>query len=633
MVLISLDTTRADRLGAYGHEAARTPVLDALAARGTRFDSAWAPVPLTIPSHATLHTGLLPPRHGVRDNGDHRLSEEATTLAEHFQADGRRTAASIGAFVTQSQWGFGQGFDRYEESLDVASEALGWHVERAASAVVADAETSADFLWVHLFDAHHPYVADPAFEDPYDAEIARMDTALGALFEAFGADTTFVVVGDHGESFGEGGEDQHGLLLEDGALRVPLIVAGPGVPVGVVERPVSLADVAPTVLRLAGLPIPRDLDGRDLFDERSRIGVYSESRYGYHHFGWTPMERLTGPTSTLVRGARLEGDEALLDELDRLASLPPAFDAAEATLDAGTVERLQALGYVSDGVTQTHTGIDPRDGIEQIGALAELRGMSPALALDRMEELLAENPGWKDLRMRRGFLLARWGRMDEALSELTDAYRLGPGSTTAVAIGELYLQSGAPEEALGWFLEALTLDPHSATARSGHAQCLAMSGQLAAAQAVVDEGLQDTPDHADLLLAGAVLALAMEQDEASWIPAIEDVVGRRPGQPRVHHVLGSLHVRAGHPEEAENAFEQELRIRPGNLEARLDLVRLFQEQGRLVDVVKTLRPLVALDPEEPTWHALTAQAYLEMGRDDLAREHIAACAGHPGCPE
>ncbi|HJN77693.1 MAG TPA: sulfatase-like hydrolase/transferase [Myxococcota bacterium] len=633
IVLVTLDTTRADRIGAYGHVAARTPNLDALAARGTRFSSAWAPVPLTIPSHSTILTGLLPPRHGVRDNGDHRLSEDATTLAEHFAADGRRTAASVGAFVTQSHWGFGQGFDVYDESLHVASESLSWHVERPANEVVAAADTSADFLWVHLFDAHAPYLPDPAFEDPYDAEIHRLDVALGVLLSTLPADATVVVVGDHGEGFGEGGEDAHGLLLEDGVLRVPLIVAGPGVPVGVVERPVSLADISPTILRLAGLPAPGDLDGRDLFDESERIGVYSETRYGHHHFGWTPLERLTADSSKLVRGARLEGDETLLAELDRLSSLPPAFAAAEATLDPSTVEQLQALGYLSEGGSGAHSGIDPRDGIEQIAKLAALRELPPAEALEAMAVLLAENPGWRDLRMRRGLSLARLGRTDEALAELTDAYRDGPGSTTAVTIGELWLRQGDPAEALGWFLEALTIDPRSATARAGQAQCLAMSGQLDAAQAVIDEGLAETPDHADLLLAGAVLALATHQGEEDWIEAVEDIVARRPTQARLNHVLGSLHLRAGHPEEAEQAFEQELRMQPGNVAARLDLVRLYQEQGRLVDVVKALRPLVALQPEEPVWQAMTASAYLEMGRAGLAKEHLLACAGHPACPE
>lgn len=630
-VLVTLDTTRADRIGVYGHTAARTPHLDALAERGARFASAWAPVPLTIPSHATIHTGLLPPSHGVRDNGDHRLADEAETLAEVFAADGRSTAATVGAFVTQSHWGFGQGFQVYDEDLGVPSESLSWTVERPAAEVVAAADVDADFLWVHVFDAHAPYLPDPAFEDPYDAELHRIDEALGRLFAQLPEDATILVVGDHGEAFGEGGEEEHGLLLTDGVLRVPLILAGPGVPVEVVEAPVSLADIAPTIRRLAGLP-EGATDGRDLFDTSERIGVYSETRYGHHHFGWSPLERLTGPTSTVVRGTRVEGDEALLPELDRLASLPARFTPAAATLDAHTVEQLQALGYLSDGAP-THSGLDPRDGIAQIDQLEGLRSLPPEEASAKMATLLEENPGWRDLRMRRGFLLARMGRIDEALGELTEAYRDGPGATTAVAVGELWLQSGRPDEALQWFLEALAIDPRSATARAGQAQCLALSGQLDAAAAVIDEGLADTPDHADLLLAGAVLALARSEGEEAWIPAVEELIARRPGAPRLHHVLASLYLRAGRADEAEAALVQELRIRPGNVAARLDLATLHREQGRLVDVVKTLRPLVALQPEERMWQAMTAQAYMDMGRADLAAEHLRACAGHPSCPQ
>ena len=265
LVFITLDTTRADRLGCYGHELAETENLDALASRGVRFDRAYAPVPLTIPSHSTMFTGLLPPRHGVHTNGDAVLSEEATTLAEHLQAAGYQTHAAVGAYVTQSHWGFGQGFDAYDDDLGLPTDRLSWKAERRAAAVVDDAiaalQGGADFLWVHVFDAHSPYEPPEGYttERPYDGEIAYIDDQIGRLLAAVPDDALVVVAGDHGESFSEGGEIEHGLLLTEGVLRVPLILAGPGLAPEVIERPVSLADITPTLLRLLGLPVEDDL--------------------------------------------------------------------------------------------------------------------------------------------------------------------------------------------------------------------------------------------------------------------------------------------------------------------------------------------------------------------------------------
>jgi choline-sulfatase len=628
VVLITLDTTRADGLGCYGNPASPTPVLDSLADRGARFSRAYAPVPLTIPSHSTLHTGLLPPRHGVRDNGDHRLSEEAVTLAERFAEAGYRTQAVIAAFVTQSSWGFGQGFQRYDEDLGVASDQLSWRVERPADEVIDRALASlpdADFLWVHLFDAHAPYAPPDGFEDferPYDGELAFMDHQLQRLLSALPVDALIVVVGDHGEAFGEGGESTHGLLLEDGAVRVPLLLVGPGIPPHqVIDRPVSLADVAPTLLRLRGLPPLPVTDGTDLLEPEPRLGVYSETRYGYHHFGWTPLERLTTEAGHLVRGARVERFGALpegaLAELDRLATLEPAFAASRATLDLGTLQQLQALGYVSEpgGV---HEGLDPRDGVGITERLDALRRLPLPAQIEGFRALLEEQPGLRDTRMRLGMALLQLGRSDEGLAELTTAYRHSPGSTTAVAIGEVWLQRGDAAEALDWFEEALSHDPRSATAVAGQAQAIALSGQLDQARVLLDEALLSHPDHADLVLASAVLALALGEGELDWLDPVEQVAARRPYQARIFHVLGSLQARAGDFEGAEGSLKTELRMRPGNTAARLDLVALYREQGRLVDVVKTLRPLVALYPEDERWSAMTRAAYLEMGRPDLA---------------
>ena len=273
ILLVTLDTTRADRLGPYGYMLAQTPTLDALAAQGVVYTRAYATCPLTIPSHASLFTGRTPPSHGVRDNGDYVLPETAITLAERFAEAGWRTAAFTAAFPTQARWGLNQGFERYHDPLRRLPTQLDWSDQRAADEVITDALATLPglakdgeplFVWVHLFDAHWPYEPpEPALSAhpgrPYDGEITFADAELGRLiawFDEARPGGVVVITADHGEGLGDGGERTHGFLLHDGTVRVPLIVRAPGLTaLGRVDDPVSHLDVAPTLLNLAGLPL------------------------------------------------------------------------------------------------------------------------------------------------------------------------------------------------------------------------------------------------------------------------------------------------------------------------------------------------------------------------------------------
>ncbi len=645
LLLISLDTTRADRLGAYGYAAADTPNLDALAARGARFASAWSPTPLTIPAHATLHTGLYPPHHGVRDNGDQRLSGEALTLAERLSAAGYTCHAVTAAYVTAGTWGFDQGFAVYKDALGLTSDRLSWRAERPADAVVDEAIASlgagVDCLWVHLFDAHAPYAPPEPYASahpgrPYDGELAWVDAQLGRLLAAAPAGALIAAVGDHGEGLGEGGEAQHGLLLTPGALRVPLILAGPGIEPAVIERPVSLADLYPTLLRLLGLPAAGPSDGRDLFGPDDRPGIYAESRYGYYHFGWSPLSAVITASGMLVRGTRDEGgappEAAAM--MQSLADSEPLWAAAPATLGLGEVERLMALGYAAQPApAPAGAGGDPRDGLALLG---RLRALGP-LPLDRRVEglraLLDEAPELREARVQLGLSLAASGRLEEGIAEVVEAWRQRPDSTLAVILGQLWLQGADPAEALGWYGEALSRDPASLAARAGEVSALARLGRLDEAAARADRLLEEAPDHAELLLARAELALAAGEPVRAYVAPLSRLADERPEHPQALATAGRVLWAAGDLEGAEAALTEALRRRPANLAARLDLAALLGEQGRWVGVVKALRPLVNLEPEAPRWRAMTAAAYLTMDRPDLAAPHLAACAGHPLCPE
>ena len=322
VLLITLDTTRADRLGSYGYAGAATPNLDRLAADGVRFERALSPVPLTLPAHASLLTGRQPFTHGVRNNGHFVLPAEVPTLAAALAARGYETAAFVSSFVLDRQFGLARGFAHYDDQLDQAppGPAASLELERRGDRTVAAARAwlagtarqnsrRPYFLWVHLYSAHDPYVPPSPFRErfadrPYDGEVAFDDAVVGELLDATGYGAArgplVVVAGDHGESLGDHGESTHGLFVYDSALRVPLILAWPGVVAPAVATPsVGLVDVAPTILDLAGANALAGAEGRSLRSLVRGDGladdsppVYAESYFPQYFMQWSPLRAI-----------------------------------------------------------------------------------------------------------------------------------------------------------------------------------------------------------------------------------------------------------------------------------------------------------------------------------------------------
>lgn len=311
VVLITLDTFRCDALASYGGTRGVAPNLDALAAESERFMGARTVAPLTLPAHSSMFTGLFPPRHGVRGNGPAMLAPEAETLAERAARAGFQTAGFIGGLTLDRAYGAAQGFETWTQPEESESRVLGQISDRPAEQVVSDAQAwlahrdraRPFFLWVHLFDAHAPYAAPPAFVEraqghPYFGEVARLDAAVGELLASLRADGTLeqllvCVVGDHGEALGEHGEDTHGQHLWDSTLRVPFFVRHRGGQrAGTVRGGIaSVVDVAPTLLDAMGLELPRDIDGLSLLDSGppAERGAYFETLSGWARFHWSPM--------------------------------------------------------------------------------------------------------------------------------------------------------------------------------------------------------------------------------------------------------------------------------------------------------------------------------------------------------
>jgi choline-sulfatase len=483
VLLVTLDTTRADRIGCYGRTQAATPHLDALAARGVVFRQAYTHAPLTCPSHASLLTGRLPTRHGVRDNGGYVLAPEIPTVAERFQAAGHRTGAFVSAFVLDRRFGLARGFGTYHDRVPPgraadqgdpshravrAEETVGRAMEWLSAAPVQPF-----FLWVHLFDPHHPYEPPEPFAsrfraDAYDGEIAYLDAQLGRLLDAAAARGALVaVMGDHGEGLGDHQEVTHSYFVYSNTQRVPFLLSLPGhVPSGAsVDGVVRGVDLAPTLLDLAGLPALAETDGTSLVpwltgrSDGDAGPAYLES---YHPRFWWGAQELLGLRAgrwLFIEAPRPELYDVAADpaektnlaasrpaELEALRGRLRAFNAggppaAAGKVDAETARNLRALGYVGAGPAPAAGALpDAKDNgpvLEAVTRGHELleRGRT-AEALVQFEQALARNPRSASVRGRVAETLLRLGRNDDAFRVYAEAGEAQPTEEAFVGMAK-----------------------------------------------------------------------------------------------------------------------------------------------------------------------------------------------------
>jgi len=492
LLLVTVDTLRADRVGCYGDPWARTPVMDRLARQGMQFEHAFAAAPITLPSHATLLTGEPPPRHGVRNNGTHRLATGPWTLTQHLAGAGLATAAFVSADPLHPRHGLDRGFERYDAEFPARPGGRHSFAERRGGSTVESAlawleERKARFFaWIHLFDPHAPYdpPESPPFAawmegDPYAGEVAYADWCLGKLLEARPArDAAVVVTSDHGEGLGDHDEPSHALLVFDTTIRVPLLARAAGTPSlpadrRLIDAPCAPIDVAPLLARLAGHEAPASLPGRDPLattgagsDERA---IYAESAYAWLEYGWSPLRVLRRGRHKLIHaGARSRLYDLARDpgELHDLAPTRPDLRreleralADRAVEPAGPIEdadgaRLRELGYAAGagrgiGVppprVASERGLpDPAERMARVAAIEEAKRASnegfTASAVEKLRRLADRDPGNPNVRFLLGTelrRLARRGRpdrearLDEAASELERAIALRPRFTPA----------------------------------------------------------------------------------------------------------------------------------------------------------------------------------------------------------
>lgn len=643
VVLVTLDTTRADHIGAYGYDMSETPTLDKLADTGTRFARAYSSAPLTIPSHSTMFTGRFPPSHGVRDNGDFVLPPEAITVAERFQEAGWTTAAFTSAFPTNRRWGFAQGFDIYRDPMVHDAASQDWRDQRPANEVVDDALRDLEgvdgpvFTWLHMFDAHWPYEPPEPYASrhpgrPYDGEIAFADSQVKRFLDWFTEEHPnhiIVITADHGESLGDGGEQTHGFLLHDGTLRVPLIVAGTGVPKGlVVDDPVGHPDITPTLLRLAGLPLHEGIQGKDLFDGGSEH-IYSEALTGQFNLGLSPLFSSTSEPGRYTEGSwggfYPHADHVITTTPDKTVDIAPheeqlaAFRARldeviapTTTLDAADIEMLTQLGYLGTGDVRAEAGdVDPRDVIDLVPLTWRAREAMGARAFDRAEIMVGKleerMPDTFGVRQLRAQLLRARGQREQALEAMVDLYLSAPSSSLAQQIGDLYFTLGAPLEAEDWYETALDHLGNSATAMGGLVRTALATGEVERARELANRFLVVYPDHAELNVAMAEILL-LDQRPREALREVGLALEHMAWSTWALTVAARAHWELGEPEQAIDLLQHVRDLDPLHVPTRLLLVEWLLDVRRAAEAVRTIRPLTRMLPDDPVLEEMHARA-------------------------
>ena len=650
VLLITIDTLRADRLGAYGWAEAQTPNIDRLAAGGVKFANAYSHVPLTLPSHVSLLTGLLPVSHGVRDNG-FRLPGTASTLAGLLKKAGYRTAAFVGAFPLDSRFGLDRDFDVYDDLYGSRNEVRDLSfIERRAGDVNDKAlawleghQEGPFFVWVHYFDPHAPYDPPPPFRDrfrgrEYDGEIAYTDAEVGRLIDALGrwglADRTIVVLtADHGESLGEHQEATHGIFIYDATLHVPLIFRNKRLWLKpkAVAGPVGLVDVAPTILDLLGLPPGRGMQGESL---RIRISgrndgasppCYIESVAAMMDRQWAPLQGLRTEAWKYIQAPQPElydlrndprettnlidrnPDEArrLSEALEKLVrSASPSPEAAtKSALDGETRAKLASLGYITGRAAPSDKPRpDPKTMIAVDNLFNEALISSESGRLDEAGRLYREV-----LRKQPDFILAyeyaaynfyKMERMKEAVQLLEKALALNLETPSLVARLGLYKQeAGEVEESIGILEKAVALDPSQAEALNYLGVSYFRAGKTSAAEEAFRKAIALDADYANAFNNLGNCRLAVKDLDGAG-EAYEKAVMLDPRQAAAYNGLGAVSYRKGAAEEAVGRWEKSLSLRPDQPDTCYNLGRAHLRLGLKKEALRFLELFLKAAPAE-----------------------------------
>jgi choline-sulfatase len=664
LVIVSIDTLRADHLPAYGYDKVATPNIDALRRDGVLYSNAYSQAPLTLPSHLSLLTGLVPPEHGVRDNLGYRFDRRGhPTLGDLLRAHGYASGAAVSAYVLRASTGLGASFDFYDDEVPApqSGEAAalvrrpGEETVRRAIDWVRTVGQRPFFLFVHLYEPHYPYEPTEPFRSryplAYDGTIAMADAAVGTLLEALRGQGLYdrsliVLVSDHGEGLGDHGEQEHGILLYRETLHVPLLVKLPGSRDGGkrVDRAVALIDVVPTAAAALGFQAPSGLRGHSLLDPGDRRGdrIYSETLYPRIHLGWSELRSLADEEYHVIDGPKpeiyrlrddpresrdLSGEKsaAVASAERELRGYGTGLDAP-GRIDPEESEKLRALGYLAGGPEPS--GGDrpnPRDHV------AEHEEMKTAFHLARegrsdeaiaaFRNLLARQPGLFDVQWELATTLARRGRYEES----ADAFHAAMGLSSPLA-HLVAISLGQVEVRLG------RLDAAQRHARQGMDADAPRAHEILARVALARSRLDDADREAALIQGSAADAALRDLVQAEILirrgaferalAATEAIRSRAAGRPvrGLEFLRGDALARLNRNDEAQEAFRKEIQDFPHDPQAYASLAIVLAVGGHPKgDVDRVMDAMFLASPGPPS--ALLAARTLEfLGEPEAARQ-------------
>jgi arylsulfatase A-like enzyme/cytochrome c-type biogenesis protein CcmH/NrfG len=645
VILITIDTLRADRLTCYGYTKGKTANIDALAADGVIFQNVYAQTPITLPSHATILTGTYPMYHKVQDVVG-RLRDGVPTLAEILKKNGYVTGAVVGSTVLSARWRLNRGFDFYDDRFSVR-EGLRQvdfdRLERRAEDVIAPAlewleanSRQPFFLWVHLFDPHDPYTPPPPFSEefrdrPYDGEIAYVDASLARLFEKLKAsglyDRSFIVLmSDHGESLGEHQEMHHAYFIYDATLKVPMILKFPGSRfhgTRLTNR-VRTVDVAPTILQQLNIPSPPSFQGESLLamaaGKRQGVDlpVYSETYYPKIHFNWSPLFSYQPGDDKYIEAPQSELYDTKTDKQElnnivqsnralagRLKSDLQSFQGRYSTagsqsdtsreLDPETIARLKSLGYVAF-------------------TAASAKSESDSSLPDPKEKIKVYN------QLNRGIALSRRGMSEKAIEVFDQVAATEPNMPIVhFLLGTEYFEKGWFLKAIEEYKETLKYNPDSNVAMFSLARAYLESGQTENAEAGLKYLLEREPEHFGAL---HYLALAYSRRARYQEAADQELKALRirPDYVEGYNNLGSYYLNLGQADKAIEAYRKAVSLEPDFLMARLNLALAYVRKGLYDDAIVVARDVIQKDPKRSLAHFYLGQALMAKGMTAEAQE-------------
>jgi arylsulfatase A-like enzyme/tetratricopeptide (TPR) repeat protein len=649
VILISIDTLRADHLPVYGYGLVKTPAIDALRRDSVLFENAYSHVPLTLPSHTTMMTGLLPPQNAVRDNVGYVLGPGRPTLASTLKGDGYATGGAISAVVLTATTGINQGFDFFDDAVEAKTETAslaqvqrsGFETEKVAEGWITPHEKSPFFFFLHLYEPHTPYTPIAPFDSeyrdrPYDGEIATVDRVVGNFVEYLRREGLYdealiLLVSDHGEGLGEHGELEHGVLLYRETLHVPMLVKLPGKARAgeSVASPVGLEDLFPTIASIVGAVPPAGLAGKavPLSAAESRSfplrDIYSETLYPRYHFGWSDLAALTNDRYEYIHAPKDEIYDIVADPAqtrDLAGALPPPFRRMRNALlsmdrprqapghgDPEQLKKLAALGYLGSASPPEDAANLPSP-IERVGELTNLhkairlyaeKNYEPAIPL--LRELLRKEPGMTDAWTQLANTYHKLGRTEESLAALKEADRWKPGDpvTLASMANEYFDLSDFAQAKL--FAQRSIAVSGPAEAHEVLASVLVHEKDLDGAEREAKEALErGHMGHVkpQILLAQVRKARGDLAGALAMLDKVEAELENREDRQvsNLHYLKGDLLARMGRTAEAEQEFRQEIRYFVGNPGGWSSLAFLLASEGRSDEARETLLEMVKRSP-------------------------------------